>query len=159
MRVLSFFASLCAFVSPFVWGATIHHEVKSPIRQKNAPSTKTPAKLSVPNAESADPVAFAGADVDADADASISSDVDFVIGEDVANFSGKSQNQIFNQIVPLANVKDFYGGSTVHSFLFGNALWARIIKKPDCSAGAENDWMAIFSVFFFYSGPLRNDQT
>ena len=48
------------------------------------------------------------------------------------------------------------------SFRVANALWARITRNPDCSIGLltrlfargkVDDFMTIFSVFFFFPGP------
>ena len=112
MRVLCLFLSLCAFIPVFSRGASINY-AKSGLDGKNDYSklSKEGPTIAVKQTSVADTVATVNADSDANADA----DVVFVSGEDVANnFSGKSQNQIFNQIVPLANVKDFYGEWLVH---------------------------------------------
>ena len=118
MRLAYLPLGLCAVLPLVALGAAID---KSQIGRKKSERTKSSSSkssssssITVANPESK----FEAADSkptdvenDADADADSNADVVFVSGANVANFSEKSQKQVFNQIVPLANVKDFYGES------------------------------------------------
>ena len=109
MRVYCTLLSLCALTFLLTSGATI--DKSKIVKETKEPSAKKDEEIKNKIAVTKN------ADVDANvvsasptsSDVATNSAVDFVSGEDVANFSGKSQNQIFNQIVPFANVKDFYG--------------------------------------------------
>ena len=97
MRVLnSIFCLFCAFIPFTVRGATIDKSIEKDEKAKEQ-SLGDGKVASTGLIAANETVSEAGAEVD------------FVSGPNVANFSGKTQNQIFNQIVPLANVKDFYG--------------------------------------------------
>ena len=128
MRLTFFLLGLCAVVPLITQGATID---KSPIGHKKSEQTKTsPSSISSSTSNTvAGPQSKKSADsklidvendadavTDVDADTNADADVVFVSGSDVANLSEKSQKQIFNQIVPLANVKDFYGESAIARF-------------------------------------------